>query len=66
VNLRSPLPGILEIVGGLQKGSISVCGSSVRRAPFWRSGRIRRGGLRGWTSLPGVMGVCSPGTLRVS
>jgi len=29
---------MLEMVGGLWKGSISLCGSSVRGAPSWGSG----------------------------
>jgi len=37
-----------------------------RGASFWGSGREWGGGLRGWTSLPNIMGVRSPGTLRVS
>jgi len=34
------LLGNLWIFGGLQIGSISLCGSSVRGAPFWGFGRI--------------------------
>ena len=52
------------MVGGLRKGCISLCGSSVRGAPFWGSGRIWGGWLRGRTSPRG--GVRSPGTLRDS
>ena len=32
--------GILEIAGGLRKGIISFCRSSVRGGSFWESGRI--------------------------
>jgi hypothetical protein len=63
VSLQGPagVPGestnweFLEIVGGLQKGSISLHRSSVKRAPLWGSRRTGGGGLRGRTSLPSVM-----------
>jgi hypothetical protein len=35
--------GILETVGGLRKGSISLSGSTVRGAPLWGSGRRAQG-----------------------
>jgi hypothetical protein len=53
--------GILETVGGLRKGSISFSVGAVRRALLWGSGR-RAPGMD--TIL--LLGVHSPGTLRIS
>jgi hypothetical protein len=39
------------MVGGIWKGNISLCGSSVRLAPSWGPGRTWRGGPRGRTSF---------------
>ena len=37
--------GVVDIIfGGLQMGIISLCGCSVRGAPFWGFGRMREEG----------------------
>jgi len=54
--LQGPVGEIVEslsIFGGLWKGSISLCESSVRGAPFWGFRRIWGEGFRGWTSPHG-------------